>query len=133
MKAQATGSRNNERKTLRLRDVVIAAVLIVLSAAAYLFLGKRDSGAGAAEVYANGDVIAKIDLSEDGVYPISGFDMELTVKDGKICVSHSDCPDKVCERTGYISSSYQSIVCLPNRIAVKIVSSEKSDNIDVVI
>lgn len=87
---------------------------------------------GTAVVSFEGEIVAEIPLDRDGVYPLEGFDMEFTVKDGRICVSKSDCPDKICEKTGFISGSRQSIVCLPNRISVRIISNTKSE-IDVIL
>ncbi len=37
------------------------------------------------------------------------------------------CPEKVCSETGWISKSYETIVCLPNRIAVNIENREAVD------
>lgn len=56
------------------------------------------------------DVIA---LGEDG-------HVKLELKDHKIRFLETDCPDKICVRTGFISKVGQSAVCLPNRIVVRI-------------
>lgn len=106
---------------------VIAAAL-----AAYFLMQGQQSADGSAIVTVNGENAQRIPLDRDGVYPLDGFDMELKVSDGKICVSHSDCPDKVCEKTGYIGSDGQTIVCLPNRVSVRISSNTDSD-IDVIL
>lgn len=49
----------------------------------------------------------------------------LDIKDGAVKLEEMDikvCPEKICSDTGWISESYQTIVCLPNRIAVNIES-----------
>ncbi|MGN0696253.1 MAG: NusG domain II-containing protein [Oscillospiraceae bacterium] len=132
MKTQASPSQDNGRKTVGIWDIVAAAAVIVAAAAAYFFMQSDVNGPKTAVVSADGQTVAEISLDRDGVYPIEGTDMELTVKDGGICVSHSDCPDKICEKTGYIKSGSQSIVCLPNRVSVRIISDE-TDDIDVVL
>lgn len=38
----------------------------------------------------------------------------------------ANCPDKVCVHTGFINKPGQSIVCLPHKINVKIVSNDTS-------
>ena len=43
----------------------------------------------------------------------------LSAPDG-LCVSESDCPNQDCVRSGVISKSGQSIVCLPARIAIEL-------------
>lgn len=57
-------------------------------------------------------------LDKDAVLVLDGLTVH--VKDGKVWVENADCPDKTCERRGAISSFGQSIVCLPNGIAVRV-------------
>ena len=40
----------------------------------------------------------------------------------KVRIIESDCPDKTCVKTGWISLPGQAIVCLPNRTVIKIES-----------
>lgn len=56
-------------------------------------------------------------------------------KDGSICFEKSDCPDKVCVRTGRLSMVGETAACLPNQIILKIVSAGGSndDNVDLII
>lgn len=132
MKTQASPSQSNGRKTVGICDIVAAAAVIAVAAAAYFFMQSDENGPRTALVSADGKTVAEISLDRDGVYHIEGTDMELTVKEGGICVSHSDCPDKLCEKTGYIRGGSGSIVCLPNRVSVRIISDETND-IDVVL
>lgn len=50
---------------------------------------------------------------------------------GQIWVEDSSCPDKVCVRTGKISKSGQSAVCLPNKTVVYIEGAEQTEIDDV--
>lgn len=132
MKTQALPSRNNkDRRIADLRDIIFSAAVILLAIAAYFLMRGSENGKTAV-VSREGEAVAEIPLDRDGVYPLEGLDMELTVKNGRICVSRSDCPDKICEKTGFIGGSRQSIVCLPNRISVRIISNTESD-IDIVL
>ncbi|MGE5542463.1 MAG: NusG domain II-containing protein [Bacillota bacterium] len=42
------------------------------------------------------------------------------VSGGRVRMISSDCPDKVCVKTGWISQAGQVIVCLPNRVILKV-------------
>lgn len=42
------------------------------------------------------------------------------VENGKVWVTDSDCPDKICEHTGAIERAGESIVCLPNGIVISV-------------
>jgi len=84
-------------------------------------------------LFFNGEQIALLGLEKDGVYPFSEYGVTVEIRDGKVRISESDCPDKICEKTGFISSPMQTIVCLPNRISVRIINdnSDTDSNIDV--
>ena len=50
----------------------------------------------------------------------------IEIKDGKIRVCEAEWPDKVCVKTGWLSSSAVPIVCLPNHLVIEF-ASEYSD------
>ena len=51
------------------------------------------------------------------------------VKNKKIKVLKEDSPLHLCSKQGYISKSYESIICLPNKIVIKL---ENNSDIDVI-
>lgn len=119
------------RKILNKRELLL--IIPVLIAAGALFFASRyypRNENGTAVISVDGVEAARLSLSEDTVYRPDGTDIEITVKDGKAAVTYSDCPDKVCVRTGYISSG--AIVCLPKKVTVKIENESRSNgNIDI--
>ena len=117
-------------RRFKLWEGIVIAVLIAAALGGYFLLGRSDRG-GVAVIKADGVVVKKLPLNYDTVYRYADYDMEFTVSDGKICVSDADCHDRVCVHTGYISGSFQSIVCLPNKITVTIESG--GGDIDVVL
>lgn len=42
------------------------------------------------------------------------------ISGGRVRMVSSDCPDKVCEKMGWIERPGQVIVCLPNRVILKV-------------
>lgn len=109
-------------------DVVITLGVAVLSV--FLIL-QGIAGAGGsgleARVSANGKEVARISLREgDRSLTVNGFQGEsrLEVKDGRVRMLDSACPDKLCVRTGWIARLGESIVCLPNRVVIEIVGGE---------
>ena len=84
-----------------------------------------------AYVYYMDDVILKIDLSDDNEYIVNGENglVKIEVKDKKIRVVEENSPLHLCSKQGYISNSYESIICLPNRIVIKIVDEVKIDGV----
>lgn len=58
----------------------------------------------------------------------------IEVKEGKVRMLPMDkdiCPNGICSDTGWIKNSYQSIVCLPNKIIVTIEIKETQE-IDII-
>lgn len=126
MKNRDSGS----RRIFKRSDVVIA--LVILLVAAVMLINSGSDGSYAA-VYYNGEQIGSYPLDESGFYPLEEYGVTLEVSDKKIRVQDSDCPDRVCVKTGFISSPKQTIVCLPNHISVRIINENNDDNIDIVL
>ena len=103
--------------------VLILALLIVALSVFIIWRVSREDGAYAV-VTVDGEEIGRYSLSEDGEYSLLDGKNTLVISDGEAYMSHADCPDKVCVHTGRVSLSGERIVCLPNRLEVRIVSAE---------
>ena len=57
---------------------------------------------------------------------------KIKIADGKVWVTEASCPDKLCVKQGKIDKDGQSIICLPNKVVVKIVS-DKTNDVDAVV
>lgn len=66
-------------------------------------------------------------LKNDGEYSIvsGGYHYVLRVENGTAAVTESDCPDKVCVRSGRISHSGESVVCIPGRLVLTVSGSDE--------
>ena len=102
------------------------ALIAVLAAAALLPLGllKEPSGAVCARLKVDGEVVCEI---TSGTYRWqAGEDyLEFCFEDGRARVLASSCPDQLCVHQGEIRYSGQTIVCLPNRVVVEVVSDDE--------
>ncbi|MDR0821918.1 MAG: NusG domain II-containing protein [Oscillospiraceae bacterium] len=111
--------------------ILIAAVLLV--AAALFLLVPKERGRYA-EVYVNGKVVATLDLTKNTTASVTGApSVTIEVKDGAAAFVASDCPDKVCIHTGFVSVSGQTAVCLPNRVQLRIKGGDDDVNLDAVV
>ncbi|MDD6483092.1 MAG: NusG domain II-containing protein [Clostridiales bacterium] len=108
--------------------IILAAVIFVL-ALAVIF---RPKGGTIALVRRGNEVIRKIDLDkvsepyEFTVKSEKGMNV-IRVEKGRICVIEADCPDKICQKRGYISGGSLPIVCLPHELSVSIEGNEEPD------
>ena len=82
-------------------------------------------------VYYDNNLVLTIDLneSEEKIYIVDGFNGEVKIiaGNGKIKVDEEESPLHLCSKQGFIEESYESIVCLPNKIVIKISSKKKKD------
>ena len=51
----------------------------------------------------------------------------IAIEDGSVHVVSSDCREKICVRSGHIHRAGGWIVCLPNRIFIRIEGSEEEE------
>ena len=105
-------------------DLILIAVLLAAAGIAFgiIQLGKKSGGY--AVVVQDGKEVATYPLNVDTSVTINsptGFNT-LVIKDGKADVTDADCPDKLCVNQHSISYDGETIVCLPNKLVVKIVS-----------
>lgn len=78
-----------------------------------------------------GETYGTYPLSEDRVIEISNSygTNEVTIENGSVSVTKSDCANQICVDTGAVRSEGQMIICLPHRLSVEIRSDgQKHEN-----
>ena len=100
--------------------VVLAVLLLALSLAARPYFAAKAAGELTVEVSIDGETVERCALSAytGGTYESRGYTLTVTVENGAVRVSESDCPNQDCVHSGAISRAGQSVVCLPARVAV---------------
>ena len=119
-------------RLLRGLDIVIIVALLFVSVAFIPFMGSQSRDT--VLVYKGGDVIAEYRLDEDRVFHVDGVDgtLEIEIRNEKLRVHSSPCRHQVCVNTGWISRSYEQIICAPNLILLLIHSNSEEEEIDAV-
>ena len=106
------------------RDLILAAVLLLLALILLWVINMNRKDGGFAVVRVDGETVARYPLSEDGSYSLNGGSNHLIIQGGQAWMSEADCPDHICIRQGRIRYSGQVITCLPNRLTVTIEGGE---------
>lgn len=110
-------------------DLLLIGVCLLLSLICLFALRLfRVEGAYAA-VEIDGKEVGRYSLSNDGEYPLNGGTNILVIRDGECYLSYADCPDKICVKKGGIRYRGQSIICLPNRVSVRVIGEEEGVDI----
>ncbi len=125
-----------ETKRLRRNDILFIAALLtvvaIIGVCLYLFRSEGD----AVSVSIGGEVVATYPLDVDRVEDIhtdGGGHNRLIIKDGKAYVETASCPDGICAAHKPIHRQGESIVCLPNRVVITVVTTESTDQPDIVV
>lgn len=106
--------------------LIVGCLLAALVCCCLWFLLRQDGSAVIVEQ--NGRETARYALSEDRTVRIEGeggYNL-LVIEGGEVYLSEADCPTQLCMKTGKIRYAGQSIVCLPHKLAVRIMGGASS-------
>lgn len=110
-------------------DIILFFAVTVAAAVFFLFAFFTRDGEYAA-VYVDGDLVGRYALDSDVTVNVPCADggyNAVTVADGRVYVSDADCPDRTCVRSGAVSKTGQSIICLPHRLMIVIEGAEENE------
>ena len=118
--------RTSMKKKLYINDIILNLIIILLCIAVPvgIYLTTKDETKTVA-VSVDGREVWKQSVDEDGLCEANG--VVVTVRDGKAYVTHSDCPDGLCMDMKKAQNVGDSIVCVPNRVSVKIVGDGEKE------
>lgn len=113
---------NKNDKILIITIFSISVMMITIS-----IICKQEGGQ--ALIYHNHQVVQTVDLNIDHIYQVEGDlgIVKVEVKDQKIRVIEENSPYHLCSKQGYISSSNETIICMPNRIMIEIIGKNNID------
>ncbi len=115
---------SSRRLPLKTADLILVGGLLVVATVLFLVLGRWSAQGRTVEVQVDGVAVATLPLDVDTTYSIDGIGgghNTLVIADGKATVTEATCPDGVCVRHRAIDRAGQSIICLPNKVVVKVV------------
>ncbi len=118
----------NKTPLFRKSDIII--ILVCLLTALIFFLPSLFASDDklTAVIMADGETVKEIVLTEgtDETFTIDG--VVIKAEGRNIYFEDSNCPDKVCVRSGKLDSKGESAACVPNSVSVYI---KGSDNFDI--
>ncbi len=108
--------------------ILIVSVLIIIVGSILANKVIHSSKGELVEIYLDNKLYKKVPLDKEQKIEIKNKKDKNTVyiHDRGVEVSHANCHDKVCVKTGFIKNSGDSIVCLPHKLNIKIVASDKN-------
>lgn len=147
MKQKATAASAHDKPSAfgsnKIRRGDILLFIGILALALLLFLGYflffRKPGA-AVEVSVDGKVTQTLSLDQDTTYQIDATPHNdvsdnsqiniLEIKDGSASIIQADCPDRLCVHQKKINKKGETLVCLPHKVVVTVISSPEEKELD---
>lgn len=111
------------------KELLIILILLIIALAGFLFF--RINGQGyQVQIEIAQKLYGTYDLSLDQEIQLfdekGNFLLNCVIKDGTIQVLQSNCPDKICIDEGSIGQAGQTVVCLPNKVVIRIIGDDNT-------
>jgi hypothetical protein len=110
------------KNIIRKADIILAIALILIGGASSFALSRYDMAGSRVVVEVNGKVYGSYSLSEDRTINVQrGTHTNVVkIKNGEVSVTEATCHNQVCVKHKAIHTTGESIICLPNKVVVKI-------------
>ncbi|MGB9681867.1 MAG: NusG domain II-containing protein [bacterium] len=107
---------------IKRKDLVIISSLFALIFLTYLFNSFKSILGTTVIIQVSGKETIRLPLNRDKTIKVQGplGESIIEIKNRKVRMLFSPCPDKLCMKQGWIDKTSQSIICVPNRIIIKI-------------
>ena len=120
----------------RRNDIIFIAAILLIAAIGLIYLFAFRKEGNVVKVTVDGEVYGTYSLSEDiteDIVTAEGTELNrLVIRDGKAYMEHATCPDGICVEHRPIFRDGESIVCLPNRVVITVITEDNADAPDIV-
>lgn len=110
-------------------DIILITLLLFISLIILLILNLTKTEGGYAVVIINGQETASYPLDKQVEIKLENGDEYnvLVIENGMAKIKEASCPDKLCVKQHEVHYNGETLVCLPNKTTVKIVSEINSE------
>ena len=116
---------------VRKRNDMILLLAILLPAVIIMTVMSLNKNAGGqVKVTVDGELYGIYDLDKKETIVIEneeGFKNIVEIENGYVYMKEADCRDLICVNQGNISKKSETIVCLPHKVVVEVISGEESE------
>lgn len=114
-------------------DLALFIVLVVIGLAATLWVTNDGQTGNQVVIKTGGQIYGTYDLDKNQTIEVNynGHRNNVTIKNGKVSMSFSDCLNQNCVHQGSINRTSQAIICLPNKVVVEI-KGKGGETLDVI-
>lgn len=119
------------KKKINKYDIILIACIIIINVLLIFYSGGNavKDNSKIAYIYSNNKLVKEYVLTDNFKDEITiktdnGYNT-LHIENGEIWIHDASCPDKLCIYQGKISGDSEIIVCLPNKLLVKIEGNDE--------
>lgn len=118
-----------DKYTTKKRDIVLAAVLLILGITGVLIVKYGLKSGNTADIYIDDKLVQTIDMSVDDEYTFQTDKGSNTVevRNGAVSMKSADCPDKVCVWMGTKNRNGETITCLPHKLVIEVHGGQEQE------
>lgn len=107
---------------MKKRDFIVIFSIMALVVCSFLVMNRTKQTGEKVIIYQNKQEYKSMSLYTNQIIQIptnTGYNI-VKIQDGKVSMLEASCPDQICVHHRQISSTGETIVCLPNKIVVEI-------------
>lgn len=104
---------------MKKNNILFCLAVFFVVAAAFSALKLSSERGDTVVIMSDGEIYAELSLDTDTSVSVKGKNT-VSIENGEVYISYADCPDELCKKQGKIKNSEKTIVCLPNKMTVKI-------------
>lgn len=97
--------------------IIIAVIAVMVLCSCIIYFLPRHKGK-TVQIKQNNELVYSYPLNENRTVELDNNVIE--IKNGKVFMKSAECRDRICVKTGEISNTGQSIICLPNRVSITV-------------
>lgn len=113
-------------------DIFLIVGLLILASLGIAVMRYTQGGVDIVVVQVDGEEVIKASLSGDQYFSVDGElgQTQIEIKNERVRITDSPCKRKTCVHTGWIHRGYQTIVCMPNHVMIRLTGSRDDEEID---
>lgn len=100
--------------------ILIFIALTISISSIFLLKGFALQKGDKAIIEVDGVVVKTIPLNKNDIVDINNGKNVIEIKDGRVRMLRATCRDKICVKQGWIKNSGEAIICVPNRVIIRI-------------
>lgn len=117
------------RSRKRKNDLLLIAILLIFALISLILITISKKEGASIQIVRDQMVIDSFSLNENRTVELSDEtgSNTLVIQNGKAVMTAADCPDKLCVHQNPIGYNGETIVCLPHKLVIRVVSGEEGE------